>query len=108
MLQLLRQAKGCIGRRGRRQHERAVTPFSEPRRGFTGALAIEADHFERGTALAQAREIVGRWLADCRIEAADALAGAQHIPQAEAVRQQARQAFGIRQAAQVRAYERQQ
>jgi hypothetical protein len=44
----------------------------------------------------QTVEIVGGRLADGGIEAAFALAGGQHVPQAEAVDEQARQAFGIR------------
>jgi hypothetical protein len=53
------------------------------------------------TQFAQARKIVGRRRADGRIQAALALARPQHIPQTEAVIEQPRQAFGVRQAGQV-------
>lgn len=95
-------------RRGRRQHDRAITGGGELRRELARRLAIEADHFQPRAQLMQPDEIVGGGVADAGVEAAFALAGAEHVPQAEAVRQQARQPFGVRQAGQVLAGQRRQ
>jgi hypothetical protein len=54
-----------------------------------------------GTQPVQPLEVIGRRFADRGIETAFALACRQHVPQAEAVRQQARQALGVRQRIQV-------
>lgn len=55
---------------------------------------------------AQAHEVIGGRIADAGVEAALALAGAQHIPQSDPMRQQALQAFGVRQAGQFLAGQR--
>ena len=86
-----------MGRRGRRQHHRAISLCRELRRELARSLAVEADRLQQRTQFAQPREVVRGRLADRRIKPPLALAGAQHIPQPETMDEQARQAFGIRQ-----------
>jgi transposase InsO family protein len=75
--------------------------LGELRRELAGRLPIEAHGFQFRTQAVQSLEIVRGRLADGGIEAAFAFTGGQHVPQAEAVRQQARQALGVRQRIQV-------
>jgi len=51
-------------------------------------LAVEAHRLQQRTQLAQPREVVGRRLADRRIETTLALARPEHIPQPEPMREQ--------------------
>jgi hypothetical protein len=67
------------------------------RRKLARRLPVEANGFQRGTQPVQPLEVVGRRIADRGIEAAFALARGQYVPQAEAVREEARQAVGVRQ-----------
>jgi hypothetical protein len=99
--QLLFEAHRHVRRRTRWQHHSPVAGAGELQGEFTGGLAIEADRFQHGTERVQALEIVGGRLADRGIEAAFALAGAEYVPQADAVRTQARQALYIWQRRQV-------
>lgn len=95
--------------RSGRQHDRAITGGGELRRELARRLAIEADHyFQPRAQRVQPDEIVGGGVADAGVEAAFALAGAEHVPQAEAVRQQARQPLGIRLAGEILAGQRRQ
>lgn len=94
--------------RRRRQHHRPIALRGKLRRKLAGRLAVEAHHFQLWAQPVQPLEIVGRRLADGGVQAALALAGAQHIPQADAVRQQARQAQCIWQRYQVFARQRRQ
>lgn len=95
------EAHRHVRRRGRRQHHGAVAGLFELRRELARCLAVEADCFQLRAQMAQAVEIVGGRLADGGIEATLALAGGQHVPQAEAVREQARQALVVRESVEV-------
>jgi nucleoid-associated protein YgaU len=75
--------------------------LGELRRELARRLPIEPNGLQVGTQAVQPIEVVRGRLADGGIEAAFAFAGGQHVPQAEAVRQQARQALGVRQRTQV-------
>ena len=108
MLQLLRECQRGMRWRSRWQYQRPVTLSRELRGELARGLAVETHRFQQGAERAQVGEVVGGGLADGRIEAACALAGAQHVPQAEAVREQARQAFGVGQRGQRLARQRRQ
>jgi hypothetical protein len=99
--QLLLETQAHVCRRTRGQHHGAVAMLRELRRKLARSLAIEADRLQFRTQPVQALEIVGGRLADGRIQAAFAFAGGQHVPQAEAVGEQARQTFGVGQRIQV-------
>ena len=103
--QLLFETHRHVRRRARRQDHRPVAVCGELRREFSGSLAVEADRFQFRAQHMQAREIVGGGLADGGIEAAFALASAEHVPQADVVGQQPGQALGIGQRIQVFANE---
>jgi len=100
-LQFLRERQRRVRGRGRGQHHGAEALGGELRCELARRLAVEADRFQLRTQRAQVGELIGGRLADRRVEAALALAGTQHVRQADAVRQQARQARGVGQRGQV-------
>lgn len=78
-----------IGWRRRGQHQRVEAGIGKKRRELAGCLAVKANAEQRRGFLFQRGEIVRLRTPDGRVEAAFPLAQGNHVPDADAVRQQA-------------------